>query len=199
MEEAVGTLSAYISTGPDWPYALVQLYEGSSHTPLPKDKQLGILPQGKAEESSYGQISQLEVHQLLSTRAQVIYPVGLNGNDEPVMTTLPEPLHSSASITTNEHPYMRIDIPPPPLEEPECTTSPVGKVHTIPAANSPKTPPKPRVSIAAEVDDLLTQAMADESSYELEHSPIGKATTVEAAVSPPCKSEAPPLPVNTSS
>ena len=54
MEEAVGTLSAYISSGPNWPYTLAQLYEGSSHTPLPRDKHLGILPQGKAEESPYG-------------------------------------------------------------------------------------------------------------------------------------------------
>ena len=57
MKEAVGTLSAYISNGPNWPYAFVQLYKGSSCTPLPKDKHLGILPQGKVEESSYGQIS----------------------------------------------------------------------------------------------------------------------------------------------
>ena len=67
MEEAVGTLSACISSRPDWPYALAQLYEGSSHTPLPKDKHLGILPKGKVEESSYGQIGQFEVCQLLST------------------------------------------------------------------------------------------------------------------------------------
>ena len=60
-------------------------------------------------------------------------------------------------------------------------------------------PPKPRVSIAAEVNDLLIQVMVDESSHELEHSPIGKAATVEAITSPPCKSEASPLPVNTSS
>ena len=66
MEEAVGTLSAYISSGPDWPYALVQLYKGSSHTPFPKDKHLGVLPQGKAENSPYGWIHQLEVCQLLS-------------------------------------------------------------------------------------------------------------------------------------
>ena len=115
------------------------------------------------------------------------------------MTTLPELLHSSASITTNEHLYMRIDIPPPPLEEPEHTTLLVGEVHTIPAANSPKTPPKPRVSIAAEVNDLLTRAMTDKSSHESEHSPIGKATTVEAVTSPPHKSEASPLLVDTSS
>ena len=68
MEEAIGTLSACFSSGPNWPYVLVWLYEGSNHTPLPKDKQLGILPKGKVEESPYGQISQLKVHQLLSTR-----------------------------------------------------------------------------------------------------------------------------------
>ena len=65
MEEAIGTLSIYISSGPNWPYALAQLYKGSSHTP-PKGKHLGILPQGKVGESAYGQISQLKVHQLLS-------------------------------------------------------------------------------------------------------------------------------------
>ena len=66
MEEVLGTLSTFISSGPDWPYIFAQLYEGSNHTPLPKDKHLGILPQGKAEESPHGQISQLKVHQLLS-------------------------------------------------------------------------------------------------------------------------------------
>ena len=89
MDEAVGTLSTYISSRPNWPYALAQLYEGSSHTPLPKDKHLGILPQGKVEDSPYGQISQLKVCQLLSAGPRVVHPVGLNGNDEPVTTTLP--------------------------------------------------------------------------------------------------------------
>ena len=192
MEEAVGTLSAYISSRPNWPYALVQLYEGSSHMPLPRDKHLGVLPQGKVEESPYGQISQLEVCQLLSTRPQIIYPVGLNGNDEPVTATLPEQLHNRASVTTYEHPYMRIDIPPPPLEEPGHTTSLVNEANTVAAVNSPKTPPKPRVSLAAEVNDLLTWAMADESSHKSEHSPIGKAVAVEAVTFPLHKSEASP-------
>ena len=66
MEEALGTLSACIPGGPNWLYVLAQLYEGSNHTPLPKDKHLGVLPQGKVE-SPCGQISQLKVHQLLST------------------------------------------------------------------------------------------------------------------------------------
>ena len=67
LEEALGTLSACISSGPDWPYVFAQLYKGSNHTPLPKDKHLGILPQGMVEESPNGQISQLKVCQLLST------------------------------------------------------------------------------------------------------------------------------------
>ena len=118
MEEAVGTLSTCISSGPDWLYILAQLYEGSNHTPLPKGKHLGILSQGKAEESPYGCISLLEVCQLLSTRPWVIYLVGLNGGDQLITITLPELLHSGSSITTDEHPHMRIDIPLLPPEEP---------------------------------------------------------------------------------
>ena len=189
MEEAVGTLSAYISSGPDWPYALAQLHEGSSNTPLPRDKHLGILPQGKGEGSPYGWISQLEVHQPLSAGPQVIYPVGLNGTNEPVTTTLPEQLHSSASIITYEHPYMRIDIPPPPLEELGHPTSLVDEANTITVTNSPETPQKPRISMATEVDNLLTQVMADGSSCKPEHSPTGEAVTVEAVTSLPHKSE----------
>ena len=155
MEEAIGTLSACISSGPDWPYVLAQLYEGSNHTPLPTDKHLGILPKGKGEEIPYGWISQLKVHQLLFARPRVIYLVGLNEHDQLVTIDLPEPLHSSSSITTDKHPHLRIDIPIPSPEDPECTTLPLGRVHAIPTATTPKTPWKPRIRLTAEVDDLL--------------------------------------------
>ena len=104
MEEVLGTLSTYTFSGPDWPYVFAQLYKGSNHIPLPKGKHLGVLPWGKVEESPHGQISQLEVCQLLSTRPQVVYPVGLNGCDQSVTINLPELLHSSSSVTTEEHP-----------------------------------------------------------------------------------------------
>ena len=71
MEEVVEKL-ATSPHGSDWPYVLVQLYEGSGHVPLPKSKHLGILPQGKVEETSCGWISQLNVCQLLSTGPQVV-------------------------------------------------------------------------------------------------------------------------------
>ena len=57
MEEVVEKLAAYPSSGTDWPYVLAQLYEGSGHVPLPKGKDLGILPRGKVKETSCGQIS----------------------------------------------------------------------------------------------------------------------------------------------
>ena len=83
MEEALEILSTCVSSGPDWLYVLTQLYEGTNHVSLPKDKHLGVLPQGKAE-SPCGQISQLEVHQLLSTGPWVIYLMGLNGGNQSV-------------------------------------------------------------------------------------------------------------------
>ena len=149
--------------------------------------------------SPYGQISQLKIHQLLSTRPQVIYPVGLNGGDQLVTITLPEPLHSSSSITTDEHLHMRIDIPLLSPEEPECTTLPLGGVHAIPSATASKTPWKPRISPMAEVDDLLKWGMADDSSHESEHSASEKAAAVEAVMSLSYKLEAPAPPVDTSS
>ena len=79
IEEAIGTLSACIFSGPNWLYVLAQLYKGSNHIPLPKGKHLGNLPQGKVEESPYGWISLLEVCQLLSAGPQVTYPMGLMG------------------------------------------------------------------------------------------------------------------------
>ena len=44
MEEAIGKLTAWASSGPNWPYTLVQLHEGACHVPLPKEGHLGILP-----------------------------------------------------------------------------------------------------------------------------------------------------------
>ena len=153
MEEALGTLSACISSGPDWLYVFAQLYKGSNHTPLPKDKHLGVLHWGKVEESPRGWIRQLKVCQLLSARPRVIYPVGLNGCDQSVTIDLPELLHSGSSITTDEHPNLQIDIPLPTPEEPECTTPMLGGMPATPIDNIPKTLWKPRITLTAEVND----------------------------------------------
>ena len=136
MEEAVEKLAACPSSGNNWPYT--QLYEGSGHMPLPKGKHLGILPQGKVEETSCGLISQLDISQLLSASPQVVYPSGLNRCDEPIITTLPEPLSSGTSIIASKHPYLEIDIPP--NGESDTKVLPIGEASIIQTTNPHKSP-----------------------------------------------------------
>ena len=93
MGEALETLSSLTPEGSDWPYILIQSYEGANHTPLPKDRHVCVLPQGEAESPS-GQISQLKVCQLLSAGPSVVFPTELNGGDQSVTIDLPESLHT---------------------------------------------------------------------------------------------------------
>ena len=178
MEEAVEKLAACPSSGTDWPYGLAQLYEGSGHAPLPKGKHLGILPQGKVEETSCGQISQLDVHQLLSTGPQVVYPSGLNGHDEPIITTLPELLSSSISVIASKHPYLEIDIHP--KGELNNKVPPIGKASIIQTTNPHKSLPNPEGSMTAEFNHLLVQAIMEASSSESKQSSLEKITTAQS-------------------
>ena len=168
MEEAVETLATCPSSGTDWPYTPAQLYTGPCHAPHPKDKHLGILSQGKVEETSCRQISQFDVCQLLSASPQEVYPIGLNGQDEPIITTLPELLSSGISIIASEHLYLEIDIPP--KEESDTKAPPIGKASIIQTTNPHKSPPKLEGSMATEVNDLLDQAIMEASSCESKHS-----------------------------
>ena len=149
------------------------------------------------EETSCGWISQLDVCQLLSTSPQVVYPSGLNGHDEPIITTLPEPLSSGTSIIAIKHLYLEINIPP--KEESDTKVLPIGKVPSIQTTNSLKSLPIPEGSMTAEVDHLLDQAIMQASSYGSEHPSLEKITTAAATMSPPQKSEVSVPPVNTSS
>ena len=117
MEEVVGKLTAWVSSGHDWPYALVQLHEGTHHVPLPKEGHLGILPPRGAEATPYRQINQLEVCQLLIASAQVAYPIELNRCKETIITSLPEPLANGVSLTGGKPVYLEIDILPSLAEE----------------------------------------------------------------------------------
>ena len=75
---ALEMLSSLTSKESDWPYILIQLYEGANYMPLPKDRHICILPQEKAESPS-GQISQLKICWLLTARPLVVFPMELKG------------------------------------------------------------------------------------------------------------------------
>ena len=198
MVEALEILSSLTSEGSDWPYILIQLYEGANHMPLPKDKHLCVLPQEKAESPS-GQISQLKICWLLSARPLVVFPIELSRGNQSVTIDLPKSLHTGSSVTTDEYPYIEVNIPTPILEEQDCTSLPLGGKHDTPTITWPKTPWKPRVTLMAEVNDLIDWGMMDNYDQESEHSVMVEVPTTEADASPPLKMETPVLPLDTSS
>ena len=192
MVEALEIVSSLISEGSDWPYVLIQLYEGANHTPLPKDKDICVQPQEKVESPS-GKISQLKIHWLLSARPSVVFPIELNGGDQSVTIDLPKSLH------TDEYPYIEVNIPTPILEEQDCASLPPGRKHDTPTITQPKTPWKPRVSLTVEVNDLIDQGMMDNNDQESEHSVMVEVPTTEADTSLPLKMEMAVPPLDTSS
>ena len=139
MEEVVGNLTAWVSSGPNWPYALVWLHEGTCHAPLPKDEHLGILPQKGVEMTPCGQINQLKVCQLLVSGPQVAYQMGLNGCEEPIITSLLESLANGGKSV-----YLEIDIPQSLAEELDQKAPLIGELSTIIIASPHKITPKIR-------------------------------------------------------
>ena len=119
MEEAVKELTAWVSSGPDWPYTLVQLSKDTHHAPLPKEGHLGILPEGGTDSTTCRRISQLEVCQHLISGLQVTYLVGLNGCEDPIITYLSESLANGIILTGGASVYLEVDIPQPIAEEPD--------------------------------------------------------------------------------
>ena len=123
----------------------------------------------------------------------------MNGCNQPVIINLLELLHSRSSVTTDEHPHLQIDIPLPTPEEPECTTPLLGGVNASLVETIPKTPWKPRITLSAEVNDLLNWGMADDYNCKPEHSTTGKEAATNADMPPPLKADVPTPPLDTSS
>ena len=198
MVEALEMLSSLTSEGSDWPYVLIQLYEGANHMPLPEDRHICSLPQKKAESPS-GQISQLKICQLLSARSSVVFPVELNRGYQSVTIDLPESLHTSSSVTTDEYPYIKVNIPTSIPEEQDHASPPLGGKHDTPTITRHKAPWKPRITLAAEVNNLIDWGMMDNYDQESEHSVTAEVPAIEADVSQPLKTETSVLTLDTSS
>ena len=192
MVEALEMLSSLTLEGSNWPYVLIQLYGGTNHMPLLKDRHVCIQPQGEVEGPIW-QISQLIICQLLSARPLVVFPTELNGGDQSVTIDLPESLHTASSVTTDEYPYIEVNIPTLVPKEQGSTSLPLGGKHDTPTTNQPKTPWKPRVTLRLEVSDLIDWGMMDNYDQELEHSIMAEVPATEADTFPPLKMEKPVL------
>ena len=128
MVETLEILTTFAFEGSDWPYILIQLYEGANHMPLLENKHLGVLCKEQMENPS-GWVSQLKIYQLLSTGQLVVFPMELNGGDQAVTINLSGPLHTGTSVTNNKHPCIEVNIPLPATEEGGCTMLPQGEQH----------------------------------------------------------------------
>ena len=98
IDGAVKQLTQLDSTGPNWPYALVQLNGDACQGHLPKEGHLSVMAEVSTSHVPYGKICHLEVCQLLSSGSWVVYLEGLNGCQVLVITTLPESLSNSMTM-----------------------------------------------------------------------------------------------------
>ena len=190
MQEAVRELTAWVSIGPNWPYALVWLNEVTCHAPLPKEWHLGILPQGEADMTACGIISQLEVCQFLTSGLQVAYPVGLNGHEDPIIISLPKSLANGISLTGGKSMYLEIDIQQPMVKEPDQKASPLGRCFKIIISRPLKTTlPKleREVSMTMDVRSLLCQVILDTSGHGSGNSTPKRPNPVVVLTPPPHK------------
>ena len=202
VEEAVKQLTALVSSGPDWPYALVWLNGDTCHAPLPREGHLCILPEGGTSSATCRRVSQLEVCQLLSSGLQVIYPVGLNRHEIPLITSLPESLANGPNLPGGEPIYLRVDILQSIAEGPEWKASPPGNCPSILMANPIKaTLPKAEreVSMTMEVRELLSQVGLDTSGHVSENLTPKRLNPMVVLTPPPHKLGEPSGPVDASS
>ena len=195
--EALEILTTFTSEGSNWPYILIQLYEGANHMPLPENKHLGVLHKEQTENPS-GWVSQLKIYQLLSARQLVVFPVELNRGDQSVTINLLGPLHTGTSVTNNEHPCIEVNIPLPATKEGGCTMPPQGKQNDALMVTIPKTLWKPRITLTEEICELAARGMTDNYDQESEHSvAVDHTSQVEASL--PQGMEELVLPLDTSS
>ena len=199
MVEALEILSSLTSEGSDWQYVILQLYEGANHMPLPSDKHICVLHQGEGGKPEWVDKPTKNLPASVCTGPSVVFPVGLNRGNQSVTIDLAESLHTGSSVTTDEHPYIKVNIPMPILEEQDHASLPLGEKCDIPTINRPKTPWKPRVTLMAEVNNLLDRGMMDNYDWESEHSAMEDVPTTEADTSPPLKTDITFLPLDTSS
>ena len=101
----------------------------------------------------------------------------------------------SRGVTVNQ----LAENPLPTPEEPECTTLLLGRAPGTPIDNIPKILWKPRITLMAEVNDLINRGMVDDYNCKPEHSAMREEAAAGADVLPPPKVEVPAPPLDTSS
>ena len=88
LDEAAKKLILLLNSGDNSAYTFVWFNEEVQHVPLSKEGHLSTMIDGVPSRNACRHLCQLQVCQLLQCGDQVVYPKGLNGGLEPVLTSL---------------------------------------------------------------------------------------------------------------
>ena len=138
------------STGPYWPYALVQFNGVANHVPLCTEGHLSIMTEGNTSNAPCRKIYQLEIHQLLSSDSWLVYPEGLNRCQVPVVTSLPESLSNGMTLLKDKPTFPQVDLSQSITKGQESKAPSLGGGLSPPLAASPTRalPPRQRAKSA---------------------------------------------------
>ena len=203
IDNVAKQLTQLASTGPNWPYALVQLNDDACHMPLPTEGHLSVMTEGNTSNVPCRKICQLEVHQLLGSGSWVVYPEGLNGCQVPVIMSLPESLSNSMTMLKGESTFLQVDLSQSATKEQESKAlSLYGGLSPTPVASPTRAlPPKAesQISITMEVSELLSWAVLDTSGLVSGSSSPKRPGSLALATPLPLKLGDSAKPVDTSS
>ena len=202
LDEVVKKFALLTTSSENLAHAFVWFNEDAQHVPLPKEGHLGIMIEGLPSRMVCGHICQLEVCLLLQLECQVVYPEGLKGSLEPVVTSLPESLAHGVNML-NKPTFLQVDLSQFTAGDcalkasaPHRTLTPISPTH-LTMGHPPRT--KGHISMAAEVQELLSCTALDTSSQALGSSTPKRPTSMALEAPSPSKAEDSSKPVATSS
>ena len=184
LDEAVKKLTLLLKSGNNWAYAFVWLNEDTQHVPLSQEGHLSAMIGGAPSRNTCRHLCQLEVHQFLQHGDQMVYPNGLNGGLEPVLTSLTASLAQGMNILgapTHEPSFLPVDLSPGHTRGPctWCLSSPQNPntVFPFPSGHGMSAWKDSHISMTAEVQDLLSHAILDTSIQEFGDSTLKRPTS----------------------
>ena len=201
IDDMARKLTLLASSGPDWPYVFVQFNGNAHHMPLPKKGHLSAITERMPSNIPCGRICQLEVHQVLHSKAWVVYPEELNRCLVLVITTLPKSLSHGMTMLNDEPTLLQVDLLQFTIEgheskAPFLSGNSTSTSHTCPAM-APPPKAESQVSMTMEVSELLSWAALDTSGQSSGSSTPKRPLSLALGAPSPLRLEGSAKPVDT--
>ena len=183
LDEVMRKLALLTASHENWAYTFVRFNEDAQHAPLPKEGHLSAMFEGTSSRSTCRCLCQLEVHLVLQSGCQVVYPEGLNGVLELVVTSFTESLAHRMNIL-DESTFLLVD-----LSEASAlhnTLVPISPTHL--AAKLPSRVGS-RISMTAEVQELSFRSSTGHFRSSFRSLSLKRPASAALGAAPPSKVE----------